>query len=31
MGGGYIVTLDNGKTLEVSRRHAAQLRDALSL
>lgn len=31
MSGGYMVTLDNGKKLEVSRRHAAQLRDLLSL
>jgi two-component system, LytTR family, response regulator len=31
MSGGYLLTLDNGKKLEVSRRHAAELRDALSL
>ena len=29
--GGYMLTLDNGKRIEVSRRHAATLRDALSL
>lgn len=29
--GGYTLKLDNGKKLDVSRRHAAQLREALSL
>ena len=31
IGAGYLVTLDNGKKLEVSRRHAAQLKETLSL
>lgn len=31
VGAGYLVTLDNGKKLEVSRRHAAQLKETLSL
>lgn len=31
IGAGYLVTLDNGKKLEISRRHAAQLKETLSL
>jgi two-component system LytT family response regulator len=31
MGAGYLVILDNGKRLEISRRNAAQLKDTLSL
>jgi two-component system LytT family response regulator len=31
IGSGYLVTLDNGKKLEISRRHAAQLKETLSL
>lgn len=31
MSGGYLLTLDDGKKLEVSRRHAAELREALSI
>jgi two-component system LytT family response regulator len=31
MGAGYLVTLDNGKKLEISRRHAAELKETLSL
>lgn len=31
MSGGYLVTLDNGKKLEISRRNAAQLKETLSL
>lgn len=30
-GAGYLVTLDNGQKLEISRRNAAQLKDTLSL
>jgi len=31
IGAGYLVTLDNGKKLEISRRHAAELKETLSL
>ncbi|MGJ9418971.1 LytR/AlgR family response regulator transcription factor [Massilia sp. CMS3.1] len=31
LGAGYLVTLDNGQKLEISRRNAAQLKDTLSL
>ncbi|VXC11175.1 LytTR family DNA-binding domain-containing protein [Massilia sp. 9I] len=31
MGAGYLLTLDNGKKLEISRRHAAELKETLSL
>jgi len=31
MSGGYLVTLDNGKKLEISRRNATQLKETLSL
>ncbi|KQQ86595.1 LytTR family DNA-binding domain-containing protein [Massilia sp. Leaf139] len=31
MGAGYVVTLDNGQKLEISRRNAAQLKESLSL
>lgn len=31
IGAGYLVTLDNGKRLEISRRHAAELKETLSL
>ena len=31
IGAGYLLTLDNGKKLEISRRHAAQLKETMSL
>jgi|GEM_PF-4120567 two-component system, LytTR family, response regulator len=31
MGAGYLLTLDNGKKLEISRRNAAQLKETMSL